>query len=83
MSIFCEKEVLNEVSPEKNISPFFCHEGGRRKQLRGDSYSRRWQSNVFSYTFLFFGLLKEMNVSLLNEMPLGKIFPILANVSSL
>lgn len=67
MPVFCEREVLNEVSPEKNISPFFCHEGGKRKQLQGAPYSRCWQSTMFSFTLLSFGLLREMNVSLLNE----------------
>lgn len=67
MPVFCEKEVLNEVSPEKNTSLFFFHEGGRRKQLQGDSYRGYWQSTVFFFTFLSLGLLKEISVTLLNE----------------
>lgn len=63
-SILWERS-LEWREPRQKISPFFCHEGGRRKQLQEDSYSR--QSTLFSFTLLSFGLLKEMNVSLLNE----------------
>lgn len=53
MPVFCERVVLKEADPEKNISPFFCHESGRRKQLQGDSYSRCWQSTTFSFSLVF------------------------------
>lgn len=39
-----------EVSPEKNTSPFFWHEGGRSKQLQWDSYIGYWQSTASANT---------------------------------
>lgn len=64
------KSSWREVSPEKNISPFFWYEGGRSKQLPWDSYIGYWQSTllqmpipaVFSFTLLSLGLLKELSL---------------------